>query len=86
MKRIYEKMAVQTLVWCLRPYTNITIIDKLIGGGEITVYEGKVSDANKINAKYNGISEYNAMKAAVRDIVPVDNGVIIRIDTRNEEF
>lgn len=86
MKRIYEKMAVQTLVWHLRPYTNITIIDKLIGCGEITVYEGKVSDANKINAKYHGISQYRAMKAAVRDIVPLDNAVIIRIDTRNEEF
>lgn len=86
MKRIYEKVAVQTLVWYLRPYTNITIIDKLIGGGEITVYEGKVSDASRINAKYHGICEYKAMHAAVRDIAPVDNGVIIRIDTRHEEF
>ncbi len=86
MKRIYESIPVQSILYIINPYTKLKIIDDHLNDGKpVVVYEGIELDRNR-TFYCKGISALKVEKAKVRGLIPSDNGLEIHIDTRYEEF
>jgi len=86
MKRVYDRIPVASVISFISGNVAVKIIDRKPEGGEIVVYDGLIKDMYKYTAVYHGISGVKAMKAAVKEIIPAENAMTIRIDTRYEEF
>ena len=86
MKRIYEAIPVQSLLYIVIPCTKLKIIDDRFDDGKpVVVYEGTCLDMDRTFSN-RGISLEKVCKAEMHRVIPSDNCLEIHIDTRYERF
>lgn len=79
MKRLYERIPLRSVLYCIRGDQEIRIID----GGEI-IFEGVVLDVSRAQWDYK--LPYKIDRAEIHKI-GVDDGVMVfSLDTKYEEF
>ena len=86
MKRIYDSIPVQSVLYLVNPYAQLKIIDERLDDGKpVIVYEGLVKDLNRtFSCKL--INDVKVEKAKVHKIIPAENFLEIHIDTKYEQF
>lgn len=90
MKRIYENVPVQTLLYVVNPLAKVVITDyddTYYKTNPVVMFDGIIKDLSIVNKDWPFCSSDRVMKAAVRsiDIIGKDN-LAISICTKREMY
>lgn len=79
MKRLYERIPLRSVLYCIRGDQEIRIVD---GGG--IIYEGILLDVSRAQRDYK--IPYKIDRAEIHGIGLDDGVMVFEIDTKYEEF